>query len=203
MRAKHILRVHSRVKTAEEIHVTSKHGWRAWLQKNHDAKKEVWLVFYKKQTGKSDISYDEAVEEALCFGWIDSIIKKIDDEKFVRKFTPRKPSSQWSESNKRRASKMINEGKMTEAGLALISQAKSRGIWQKRSRPQKEFTIPSYVEIALKSNEKALENFRKLAKSYKKQYVGWVDSAKKEETRKRRLAEVISLLEKNEKLGMK
>lgn len=98
---------------------------------------------------------------------------------------------------------MINEGKMTEAGLALISQAKSRGIWQKRSRPQKEFTIPSYVEIALKSNEKALENFRKLAKSYKKQYVGWVDSAKKEETRKRRLAEVISLLEKNEKLGMK
>lgn len=191
------------MKNTEEIHMTSRHDWRAWLQENHGTKKEVWLVFYKKQTGKPNISYDEAVEEALCFGWIDSIIKKIDDQKFVRKFTPRKPDSQWSEANKMRASKMISEGRMTEAGLALISQAKNRGIWQKRPQPEIDFTIPSYVEIALRSNEKALNNFNKLAKSYKKQYIGWVDSAKKEETRRRRLAEVIRLLEKNKKLGMK
>jgi len=202
-RAKHILRVRSRVKNTEERHMTSRHDWRAWLQENHDTKKEVWLTFYKKHTRKPNISYDEAVEEALCFGWIDSIIKKIDDEKFVRKFTPRKPGSKWSESNKKRASKMINEGKMTEAGMALISQAKERGIWQEKSQPERDFTIPRYVETALKSNEKALENFNKLAKSYKKQYIGWVDSAKKEETRKRRLAEVINLLERNKRLGMK
>ena len=191
------------MKNTEEIHMTSRHDWRGWLEANHDTEKEVWLVFYKKHTGKPNVSYDEAVEEALCFGWIDSIIKKIDDEKFVRIFTPRKPDSKWSESNKMRASKMISEGRMTEAGLALISQAKNRGTWQKRPQPERDFTIPRYVEIALESNEKALENFKKLAKSYKKQYIGWIDSAKREETRKSRLAEVISLLEKNKRLGMK
>lgn len=198
-----ILRVRSLVKNTKEIHMTSRHDWRAWLEENHDTKNEIWLIFYKKHTGKPNISYDEAVEEALCFGWIDSIIKKIDDDKFVRKFTPRKPGSKWSESNKKRASRMINEGKMTEAGMVLVSQAKEKGIWQKKSRPKRHFTIPLYVETALKSNEKALENFNKLAKSYKKQYIGWVDSAKREETRKRRLAEVINLLEKNKRLGMK
>ena len=202
-RAKPILWVRSPVKNPEELHMNSRHDWRAWLQKNHDTGKEVWLIFYKKHTGKPNISYDEAVEEALCFGWIDSIIKKIDDEKFVRKFTPRKPDSKWSESNKKRASKMINEGKMTEAGMALISHAKDRGIWQKRPQIRRDLAIPRYVETALKSNEKALENFNKLAKSYKKQYIGWVDSAKREETRKRRLAEIINLLEKNKRLGMK
>lgn len=191
------------MKSSDEFYTSNRDDWRAWLEKNHDIKKEVWLIFYKKHTGKPNISYDDAVEEALCFGWIDSIVKRIDDEKFVRKFTPRKLDSKWSESNKKRASKMINEGKMTEAGMTLINQAEDRGTWQKSPTLKKDFTIPSYVEDALESNEKALENFNKLAKSYKKQYIGWVDSAKKEETRKRRLAEVISALEKNEKLGMK
>ena len=98
---------------------------------------------------------------------------------------------------------MIDEGKMTEAGMALINQSKDRGTWQKSPQLKRDFTIPGYVETALESNEKALENFNKLAKSYKKQYIGWVDSAKKEETRKRRLAEVINALEKNKELGMK
>jgi len=130
-------------------------------------------------------------------------VKRIDDAKFVRKFTPRKPDSKWSELNKKRANKMIDQGKMTKAGLALISQAKDRGQWLKSRQLKKDFAVPKYVEHALQSNDKALSNFRKLAPSYKRQYIGWVDSAKKEETRRRRLAEVIRILEKNEKLGMK
>jgi len=193
----------SLVKRIDELHMASGDDWRTWLEKNHNTKREVWLVFYKKHTEKPSISYENAVEEALCFGWIDSIVKRIDDAKFVRKFTPRKPDSKWSELNKKRANKMIDQGKMTKAGLALISQAKDRGQWLKSRQLKKDFAVPKYVEHALQSNDKALSNFRKLAPSYKRQYIGWVDSAKKEETRRRRLAEVIRILERNEKLGLK
>lgn len=139
----------------------------------------------------------------MCFGWIDSIIKRIDDEKYTRKFTPRKAKSRWSELNKERARKMIDEGKMTEAGLAKIREAKKSGEWYKTAARRKEFVIPRYMKEALAKNQKALANFNNLAKTYKRQYVGWITSAKREETRKRRLAEAIELLEKNEKLGMK
>jgi uncharacterized protein YdeI (YjbR/CyaY-like superfamily) len=107
----------------EELYVANRDDWRAWLKENHDARKEVWLIYYKKQTGKPSISYDDSVEEALCFGWVDSIIKKIDDEKFARKFTPRTGKSTWSEANKKRVEKMIREGKMTETGLAKIRKS--------------------------------------------------------------------------------
>lgn len=193
----------SLVKRIDELHMVSRDDWRTWLEKNHSTKREVWLVFYKKHTGKPSISYDDAVEEALCFGWIDSIVKRIDDAKFARKFTPRKPDSKWSELNKKRANKMIDQGKMTKAGLVLINEARDRGQWLKSHQPKKDLAIPQYIEHALQSNNRALSNFRKLAPSYKRQFVGWVDSAKKEETRRRRLAEVIRILEKNEKLGMK
>jgi uncharacterized protein YdeI (YjbR/CyaY-like superfamily) len=113
----------------EELHMTSRGNWRSWLKKNYHIKKEAWLIFYKKHTSKPNVTYDEAVEEALCFGWIDSTIKRIDDEKFARKFTPRKPNSKWSESNKKRAEKMITQRRMTKAGLELIHQAKQRGQW--------------------------------------------------------------------------
>jgi len=187
----------------EELYMPTRGDWHEWLEKNYDTRKEVWLVFYKKHTGKPNVSYDEAVEEALCFGWIDSIIKRIDGEKFARKFTPRKLNSSWSESNKKRAAKMIKKGKMKKVGLELVNEAKKRGEWNSASLPKRDFAIPAYIENALRSNEKALGNFSKLAPSYKKQYVSWVDSAKKEDTRKKRLAEVIRVLERNEKLGMK
>ncbi len=191
------------MKISDELYVTDRSDWREWLRKNHDNKKEVWLTFYKKHTGKPSIPYDDAVEEALCFGWIDSIIKKIDDEKFARKFTLRKSRSKWSELNKKRARKMIKEGKMTEAGLLRIEEAKKSGEWFKTAPVRKELVIPSYVEETLAKNKKALNNFNNLTKSYKRQYVGWITSAKREETRRRRLAEAIKVLEKNEKLGMK
>jgi uncharacterized protein YdeI (YjbR/CyaY-like superfamily) len=192
------------MRKTEELHFANRRDWRSWLEKDHEAKKEVWLISYKKHTGKPNVTYDEAVEEAICFGWIDSIVKRIDDEKFARKFTHRKPNSNWAESNKKRAQKMITQGRMTKAGLELINQARQRGQWNQDSPPPKnEISLPEYIEHAFRSSEKALANFNKLAPSYRRQYIGWVDSAKKEETRTKRLTEVIGLLERNEKLGMK
>lgn len=185
------------------MNISDRRGWRAWLEKNHGAEREVWLVFYKKHTGKVCISYDAAVEEALCFGWIDSIVKRIDEEKFVRKFTPRKAGSGWSESNKERAERMMRLGRMTESGLAQIRIAKETGKWFSGASPVKELEVPPFVQDTLAASPKALENFDKLAESYRRQYVGWIMSARREETRKRRLAEVVQRLEKNEKLGMK
>ena len=191
------------MKITEKLHVTNRDDWRAWLRKNHDTEKEVWLIHYKRHTGKPRIPYDDAVEEALCFGWIDSLVKKIDDEKFARKFTPRKDKSKWSEANKKRATKMIKEGKMKKAGLAKIREAKNNGEWFKTAPVKKELEIPAYIRKAFATNEKALDNFNNLANGYKRQLVGWITSAKKEATRKRRLAEAIQLLGQNKKLGMK
>lgn len=191
------------MKIAEKLYVTNRVDWRQWLRKNYDTKKEVWLIYYKKHTGKPRIPYNDAVEEALCFGWIDSIVQKIDDEKFAQKFTPRKGKSKWSEANKKRTRKMIKEGKMTEAGLAKIKEAKNGGEWFKTAPARKELVIPPYITEALATNKKALDNFNNLANSYKRQLVGWISSAKREETRKRRLTEAIRLLEQNKKLGMK
>jgi uncharacterized protein YdeI (YjbR/CyaY-like superfamily) len=191
------------MRKAEELCFADRKDWRTWLMENHDAKKEVWLVYYKKDSGKPSIPYDDSVEEALCFGWVDSIIRKIDDAKFARKFTPRKAVSKWSEANKRRAEKKIEEGKMTPAGLAKVEEAKNSGRWFKTPATKKELAVPSYFEEALAGNKKALDCFNRLAPSYKRDAVAWIDRAKREETRKRRLAEFIGLLEQNKKLCMK
>jgi len=192
------------VEITKTLYITTRVKWRKWLEKNHKSEKEIWLIYYKKHTGKPRIPYDDAVEEALCFGWIDSIIKRIDEEKYTQKFSPRKQNSVWSDLNKKRVKKLIEEGKMTEAGYEPINGIKLDDFNDMAKKPsKKELVIPSYVRDAFKANQKALENFNKLAFSYKRNYVGWIDSAKKEETRKRRLEEAIKLLEKDEKLGMK
>ena len=100
------------------IYMRSRAAWRNWLQKNHKARTEVWLVYYKKHTGKPTVTYDDAVEEALCFGWIDSTVRTIDDERYMQKFTPRRPGSVWSETNIKRARRMIDQGLMTESGCS-------------------------------------------------------------------------------------
>jgi uncharacterized protein YdeI (YjbR/CyaY-like superfamily) len=188
---------------SKTLYVPNRNEWRRWLERNHDTEKEVWLIYYKKYTGKPGIPYDDAVEEALSYGWIDSIIKRIDDETFCRKFTPRKDTSQWSELNKKRVEKLIMEGQMTEAGLAKIEAAKRTGKWKKPVTSRQEFKIPPELIEALATNKEAGKNFDKLAPSYQRQYVGWVASAKKVETRKKRVKEAIELLEQNRKLGMK
>lgn len=191
------------MRRTKELYFTNRKDWRAWLAEHHGTEKEVWLVYHKKDSGKPIMSYDHSVEEALCFGWIDSIITRIDSAKFARKFTPRKVASKWSESNKERVEKMIKEGKMTSAGLAKVQEAKETGKWLKTQPAKKEPTVPSYIEEALAGKKKALSFYNRLAPGYKRIAVAWIDSAKKEETRKKRLAEFIRLLEQNKKLGMK
>lgn len=191
------------MEATKTLYVTHWKAWREWLEKNYNTEHEAWLIYYKKHTRKPIISYDEAVEEAICFGWIDSIIKRIDDEKYARKFTPRTEDSRWSELNKKRAKKMIATGKMTEAGLQKIEEAKRNGIWSQTSIQRKHFELSRELENILKSNKKAWHNFNNLAPSYKKNYIGWVTSAKREETIKKRFKEVLGYLEQNKKLGLK
>jgi uncharacterized protein YdeI (YjbR/CyaY-like superfamily) len=188
----------------KQIYVKNREEWREWLSKNHNKEENgIWLVFFKKNTKKATLEYNDAVEEALCFGWIDSIIKKIDDEKYVRKFTPRNSKSLWSSSNKKRIAKMIKEGKMTEHGLAKIDAAKKSGFWDKKDRPEINLDMPTELEKALKKNKKAGEFFETLAPTYKKQFMGWIKGAKRKETKEKRLKETIEKLEKGEKLGLK
>jgi uncharacterized protein YdeI (YjbR/CyaY-like superfamily) len=108
------------MKINQTLYVASRRAWRSWLSKHHKSKKGVWLVFHKKPSSKSTIDYNESVEEAICYGWIDGQIKRIDEEKYARRFTPRRQCSNWSESNKRRALSMLREGKMTQAGRAVL-----------------------------------------------------------------------------------
>lgn len=182
-----------------ELYFKNRDEWRTWLRDNYSDVRELWLVFYKKHTGRPSIPYDAAVEEALCFGWIDSIIKRLDDDRYVRKFTPRKAVSEWSDLNLRRAEKMKKAGKMTKAGLARLP----KNVKPKPPTPSPEPGIPGFIADALKANPQAMEFFEQLAPSYQRNCVQWISSAKKEETRQRRLSEAITLFTRREKLGMK
>jgi uncharacterized protein YdeI (YjbR/CyaY-like superfamily) len=176
------------------LYVTSREEWRAWLMKHHQSRTEVWLIYYKKHTGRPRIAYDHAVEEALCFGWIDSIVKRMDDEKFVQKFTPRRDSTKWSALNTRRLRKMIREGRMTEAGLAKIDVV-ALGEEPLEKQRTGDVDIPRFVQQGLMANAKAWENFRNLTPSRRRAYIRLIMDAKKEETRERRLREAVALLE--------
>ena len=186
-----------------QLYVADRDQWRDWLSKNHTNEAGIWLIFYKKETSRPSIEYEAAVEEALCFGWIDSIIKKIDAAKYARKFTPRSDKSRWSALNKKRVGKMIKEERMTKVGLAKIETAKKTGLWDKDNRPQISFDIPPEFAKALVRNKKAKENFDKLAPTYRKHYIAWISIAKRPDTKKRRIEESIALLEKGQKLGLK
>ncbi|MFC1933264.1 YdeI family protein [Chloroflexota bacterium] len=176
--------------------------WRNWLEQNHDSIKEVWLIHYKKNSGKSSVSYNDALEEALCFGWIDSIMKSIDDEKFILKYSPRKTKSIWSKRNKEKAEKLIKIGKMTHAGLIKIEEAKNNGFWDNAYTNKDRGEIPEDLNNALLQNKDAWENFHNFANSYWNAYIGWVNSAKTEKTRKRRIAEVVNRSRLNMKPGI-
>lgn len=149
------------------------------------------------------MAYDEAVEEALCFGWIDSIIKKLDGTRYCRKFTPRKLNSKWSALNKERVARLIRERKMTASGLAKIEVAKQSGLWDVDPRPTISFDIPGEFSKALNRNKVAKSHFVKLSPTYKKQFIGWIVTAKRPETRESRIQESISLLELGMKLGLR
>jgi uncharacterized protein YdeI (YjbR/CyaY-like superfamily) len=182
-----------------QLHFENREKWRRWLRKNHDAHKIVWLVFFKKHTGRKNITYAAAVEEALCFGWIDSLIKKLDEDRYARKFTPRTDTGKWSALNLKRVKRLIASGRMTKIGLAKVPS----DVQPQPSASGRPVDPPLFLVKALKQHPAAWRFFNTLAPSYRRNYIGWVSSAKREETRKKRLDEAISLLSEGKKLGMK
>lgn len=186
------------------LYVSTRDEWRSWLEEHHARTKEVWLIYYRASTGQPSINYDDSVEEALCFGWIDSIIKKIDYEKFTRKFTPRRTGSKWSASNKGRVLRMINSGHMTLAGLGKVDFVLDEV--KEQVEPGMERPIPALSEglrQTLMESEKAWHMFNRLPPSQQRLYIRWIMDARKDETRQRRVKEVITMLEAGRRLGMK
>ncbi len=180
----------------------SREHWRAWLAENHAAAQEIWLIVRKKHTNRAGLTYAEALEEALCFGWIDGILKRIDDEKHTIRFSPRRKNSIWSEQNKKRVAKLIQEGRMTEAGLAKVDEAKANGQWAKAAVREDVTVVPPELTAALAENVQARASFEKLAPSYRKQFIYWISTAKRDETRAKRIKTTIKLLVANRRLGM-
>jgi uncharacterized protein YdeI (YjbR/CyaY-like superfamily) len=180
------------------LEVHTRHEWRRWLGTHHASSPGIWLVFYKGHTGVKSIPYEQSVREALCFGWIDSIIKRLDGRRYARKFTPRQSASKWSAINRRRWRELEAAGLLTPAGL---SAAPTQNV-SERPRPAIP-ELPAYFAKVLKSNPRAWEFFRDLAPSYKRHFVGWIHIAKRPETRQKRIREAIALLAAGNKLGLK
>ena len=184
------------------LHFKNRNEWRKWLEINHKNIKEVWLIHYKKPSNKKSINHFEAVEEALCFGWIDSKLKKIDEERFILRYSPRKQKSVWSKINKEKAEELITSGKMTKSGLEKIKDAKKQGLWDTAYTNLVKDRLPSDLKNSLMHNKTAWINFQKFANSYRNMYIGWVKGAKTQETRKRRINEVVKRAAKNKKPGI-
>jgi uncharacterized protein YdeI (YjbR/CyaY-like superfamily) len=174
-------------------------AWRAWLAEHYASEKEVWLVYYNAKRGQPSVSYEDSVEEALCFGWIDSLIQNIDEQRHARKFTPRRPGSAWSDSNKRRVAKVIAEGRMTPAGLAKIDYPLDA---PPPPAVKKELVVPDWLAAGLQVSLQAWANFETLPLTQRRRYVMWLSDAKREETRRQRLQKAIRMLERNERIEM-
>lgn len=187
-------------------HPKSRSEWRQWLQKNHTTSPGVWFTYFKKETGKPRVSYEEAVEEALCFGWIDSLPRKLDNERTMLKFTPRKPKSVWSQLNKTRIEKLIADKKMMQAGFASIAIAKENGSWDTLTASDNAAAnnqMPDDLNTLFLKNKKAKENFQQFSYSIRKQFLSWIDAAKRPETRTARLQQTVLMAKANTKPGPK
>lgn len=176
----------------ETFYPACQKDWREWLQKNHDSKQSIWLVCYKKQANKPTIAWSDAVDEALCFGWIDSTRKSIGDNTFIQFFTRRKPNSVWSKINKAKVERLIEDGLMQQAGFEVIKRAKENGSWTILDAVE-DLTIPEDLEKEFESNPGSKDYFLSLSKSVKKIILHWVVMAKRPETRQNRIKEVAEL----------
>jgi uncharacterized protein YdeI (YjbR/CyaY-like superfamily) len=194
------------VQDYKTTHPKTRKAWRQWLQKNHASSPGIWLIYYKKESGKRRFDYGEAVEEALCFGWIDSLPRKLDEQRAMLKFTPRKSKSVWSQLNKTRIDRLIKEGLMTAAGLAKIEKAKKNGSWDTLTSSDSHIrnnSLPPELLNALSKSKKALNNFKAFPPGYRKQFLVWIDSAKLPETKKARITQTILMAIANKKPGIK
>jgi uncharacterized protein YdeI (YjbR/CyaY-like superfamily) len=179
------------------LDLRSRQKWRAWLAKHHTSSPGIWLVFHKAHSGITSIPYEEVVREALCFGWIDSLVKRLDDHRFALKVTPRRPTSKWSDINRKRWAELKTAGLLTEAGLAAAPTANT--YTPRPVIPE----LPAYIAKALKAHPKAWAFFRALAPTYRRDFVVWIHIAKRPDTRERRIRESIALLAAGKKLGLR
>jgi uncharacterized protein YdeI (YjbR/CyaY-like superfamily) len=177
--------------STEHLEFTDRGEWRAWLEVHHAEAEEAWLVLCKKKFRGARLSLDEAVEEALCYGWIDSQLRRVDEKRYALRFTPRRQDSIWSESNKQRVERLIREGKMTEAGLEKVAEAKANGQWEAATRREQVDVIPSDLEQALSRRQGGVAAYRALPASRKKQLIYWLQSAKRPETKRRRIQAIV------------
>jgi uncharacterized protein YdeI (YjbR/CyaY-like superfamily) len=171
-------------------------AWRQWLEEKHDSEKSIWLQIYKKESATPSITYDQAVDDALCYGWVDSKINKGDANYFFQFFAKRNPKSNWSRVNKAKVEKLIAAGLMTTAGLALINLAKKTGTWTALDEVE-NLTLPDDLKSALDKNKTAADYFDAFPRSVKRGILEWILNAKKPETRAKRIAETVSLAAKN------
>lgn len=182
--------------------MTSVAAWRSWLRANHGTARAVWLVYFKKHTGKPALSYGEALDEALCVGWVDNLVRRIDEERAAWRFMPRKPGSTWSPSNVARFERLVRERRMTPAGRAHAPTAATRSAAVDNRAAGDLARVPRAIVAALKRNPSAWKNFQRMTAVQRGLYMRWILSAKKEETRDRRLTEAIARLARNHKPAM-
>jgi uncharacterized protein YdeI (YjbR/CyaY-like superfamily) len=174
----------------EQVYVRSRAAWRRWLSANHARSPGIWLVYDRKSSRPGRLAYVDAVEEALCFGWIDSTLRSLDDARYEQLFTPRKPKSTWARTNKARVTRLIDEGLMTPAGLAVIEIAKANGAWTSLDAVE-SLEVPDDLAAALARDPVAARHFAAFAPSSRKGYLHWVSQAVKPETRAERIAAVV------------
>ena len=178
------------------FHAKNRKEWRKWLEKNYESAKSVWLVIYHKDADVPSVYYDEAVEEAICFGWIDSIAHKRDEHSKYQFFAQRKPRSNWSKANRQRAEKMIAAGQMKPAGMAMVALARETGAWEALVDVQNS-VIPDDLQALLNKNKTALHNFMAFPPSSKRIILEWILNAERPETRQKRIEETVSLAAQN------
>jgi uncharacterized protein YdeI (YjbR/CyaY-like superfamily) len=179
------------------LRVKNRQQWRAWLSKHHSSSPGIWLVFYKAHTGIKSIPYEDMIREALCFGWIDSLVKRLDDDRYALKVTPRKPTSKWSDLNRKRWAELDAAGQLTAAGITAAPTSNTYA-----PRPVVPI-LPVYLAKALKADPRAWKCFRALSPSQRRDFVVWIHIAKRPETRARRIRESIALLAAGKTLGLK
>lgn len=177
------------MKNIEEFCPADQKEWREWLSENHEKKEAVWLIFYRKKSPNYNLSWSESVDEALCFGWIDSTKKTLDEERYIQYFTKRKPKSIWSRVNKDKVDQLIAEGLMQDAGYKSIEVAKSNGAWTLMDSVE-ALIVPEALKAEFVKRPGSLEYFDSLSKSAKKMLLGWIALAKREETKQKRIIEI-------------
>ncbi|MEA5616913.1 YdeI/OmpD-associated family protein [Cronbergia sp. UHCC 0137] len=180
----------------ETIYASDRYEWRHWLQNNHGIYIGIWLIYYKVKSGKPSVKYPEAVKEALCFGWIDSKVKSLDEDRYMQIFTPRKSNSVWSKLNKQYIEELITQKLMTEAGFKKIEIAKQNGSWHSLDDIE-ALMIPTDLQQALQLNQTANLYFNKFSNSSKKNILMWIESAKRPETRLKRIEQTIASAAQN------